>query len=262
MTKEGQMAENRQKPVPPETTGHRRGDQATGEGKREEAIKQLEEELRKKEEERFKQAQQDLEEALQSSPELQELAKHLQIDVTPEGLRIQIIDQEGEPMFAIGSADMFDKTRSLMQTVADVVKSMPNDVSVRGHTDSFQYAPGATYTNWELSADRANSARRVLLDKGVAATRLNDVMGKADREHLFPENPLDARNRRISIILLRESVEKAFARGAFEDSPAAQALEEWDDPEGTSLEDYEDLPIIDDEPVGTFQRTPGEVFFP
>ncbi len=262
MSKEGAMAEDRQPPVAQQNTGtdrktmevNKQGGIADSDG-----LKKLEDELRNKEETRFKEAQKALEKALQSSEELKELAKHLQIDVTPEGLRIQIIDQEGEPMFRSGSADMVAKARTLMETVADVIQTMPNDISVRGHTDSHKYSPGATYTNWELSADRANAARRVLLEKSVAISRLNDVMGKADREHLIAENPLDARNRRISIIMLRETVEHAFRRGAFDDQiPEDNRLEDYDD-----FEDYEDnLPLINDKPAGTFQKSPGNVYFP
>lgn len=255
MSTEGSMAQTMQKPVPPETSGYKTGDQQRAEQTPQEAmLKQLEQELRKKETQRFEEAKKAIEEAMQKTEGLKELAKHLRIDVTPEGLRIQIIDQEGKPMFAIGSAEMLPAMRSLMDTVANVVQTMPNDVSIRGHTDSHKYAPGATYTNWELSADRANSARRVLLDKGINEGRLNDVMGKADREHLIAENPLDARNRRISIIMLRETVEQAYQRGEFGD-----VSEEFD------FESYEsdtDLPLIDDQPVGTFQKSPGSVYFP
>lgn len=255
MTKDGTMAEMMTKPVPPETSGYKQGQEATGEKSRNNpAIEKLEEELRQRETQRFEEAKKALEAELQRSPEMRELAKHLKIDITPEGLRIQIIDQEGKPMFAIGSAQMLPAMQTLMDAVAGVVKSMPNNISVRGHTDSHQYAPGATYTNWELSADRANSARRELLGKGIAADRLNDVMGKADREHLIAEDPLDPRNRRISIILLRETVEQAFQRGEFGDVMPEDGE--------TGDEAYDNLPMIDDNPVGTFQKTPGNVYFP
>lgn len=181
----------------------------------EDELAQLEKEFRQEEEKRFEEAKKEIEEAIQGDPELAELMKNVMIDVTPEGLRIQIIDQEGRPMFPSGSAEMYDYTRKLMGKVADAILKMPNDISVRGHTDSYQYASGAKYTNWELSADRANSTRRILLASNIPETRLANVMGKADREHLVPEKPLDAKNRRISIILLKETVEQAYERGAF-----------------------------------------------
>jgi len=258
MTKEGTMAQMMQKPVQPETTGWKRDNKDSGEQSAN--VKKLEEQLRKQEDQNFEKAKAELEKTLQENAEMKELAKHLQIDVTPEGLRIQIIDQEGEPMFALGSAEMLPKMKMLMDAVSNVIKPLPNNISVRGHTDSYQYAPGATYTNWELSADRANSARRVLLDKGVDIERLNDVMGKADREHLVADNPLDARNRRISVILLRESVQQALQRGAFGELPPEEIPTEE---ELTPQEDTgEQLPVIDDTPAGTFQKTPGDVYFP
>lgn len=264
MVKEGTMAEMVQTPIPKDTTGYKREDKEFSEppppqpqtNTKDANLAQLEEKLRQADEERFQKAKEELEKALAENEELKELAKHVKIDITPEGLRIQIIDQEGQPMFAIGSAQMLEKTKLLMATVAGVIQGMPNNISIRGHTDSHQYAPGATYTNWELSADRANTARRVLLDKGVAVTRLNDVMGKADREHLVAEDPLDARNRRISIILLRDTLEQALERGEFGDQ-LPETLETEDAGEETG-----DLPLIDDRPVGTFQKTPGDVYFP
>ena len=215
-------------------------------------LKKLEDELRKQEEEQFKKAKAELEKAMQENPELQELAKNLKVDITPEGLRIQLVDQEGKPMFPLGSAEMYDYTKTLVGVVSKVIVSMPNEISIRGHTDSHQYAPGAKYTNWELSSDRANSSRRELLLDGVPGDRLANVMGKADREHLIAENPTDPQNRRISIILLNETMEHAVQRGAFGD--------EVKDSEDVN-EDEESVPS-DATPLGTFQKTPGAVYFP
>lgn len=157
------------------------------------------------EEEQFKEVEEAIEKAMAESDELRALSENLMIDVTPEGLRIQILDQDGEAMFPSGSAEMYAKTRTLLAKVAEIIKKMPNDVSLRGHTDSSPYGSGANYTNWELSSDRANSSRRVLLDAGLPDSKINNVVGKSDKDHLF-ENAKDARNRRISIILLREGV--------------------------------------------------------
>ena len=84
------------------------------------------------------------------------------MDMTPEGLRIQMVDDNDKPMFASGSAQMMQRTRLLVGTIAGIMEPLPNDISVRGHTDSSGYAPGADYTNWELSADRANASRKAL----------------------------------------------------------------------------------------------------
>lgn len=211
--------------------------------------------LQKQEEETFKQAQEKIKQAIESDPNLKDLAKNIIVDMTPEGLRIQIVDEEGRPMFAIGSSDMFEYTKALMGKIASVINTLPNEISIRGHTDSIPYGAGASYTNWELSTDRANSSRRVLKAGGIAEERLNNVVGKADTEHLIPEEPNNARNRRISIVLLKQSL----TNPDFEKQVEALAEDE------AFLEQYglndeeETAPAA---PIGTFQRTPGAVEFP
>lgn len=161
------------------------------------------EEQRRREEENFKKAEAAIKQAMAESPDLKDLQKNLMVDMTPEGLRIQIVDQEGDPMFPSGSAQMYPKTEKLMAKLAETIKKMPNEISIRGHTDGVPYTKSATYGNWELSAERANGSRRVLIANGFPEKRINNVLGKADRDHLVPTNPNDAKNRRISIILLR-----------------------------------------------------------
>lgn len=168
---------------------------------------QLQAELQKREDSEFEQIKEQIQEAVQNS-DLNGLTKNLIVDMTPEGLRIQIVDRDGESMFPTGSAVPYEKTVKLLAVVSDIIKKMPNQISVRGHTDSAPYSNGANYTNWELSADRANASRRSLLDNGIAAKKLSNVVGKADTEHLKPNAPLDPQNRRISIILLRDSLTK------------------------------------------------------
>jgi chemotaxis protein MotB len=167
---------------------------------------QFEEETRKREEENFKKAEKAIQDAMKENPELQELEKNLRMDMTPEGLRIQIVDSEGKPMFPSGSAQMYERTEKLIEKVAEVIRKMPNEISVRGHTDSVPYSKGNAYTNWELSADRANASRRVLVRAGVPDAKINNVLGKADKDHLIANKPDDAQNRRISIILLRQEL--------------------------------------------------------
>jgi chemotaxis protein MotB len=166
----------------------------------------LDAEQQKREEERFKEVEEQIRQAIESVPELQNLAQNLIIDMTPEGLRIQIVDQEGRPMFPLGSAKPLPEAVKLLRLVSNVILDTPNKISVRGHTDSIPYGDDASYTNWELSADRANASRRVMLDADLTLERIENVMGKADRELLDVENPRSARNRRISIILLKESL--------------------------------------------------------
>ena len=168
--------------------------------------KQFEEERRKREAANFEKAEAALKQAIQSDPQLAELAEALLVDTTPEGLRIQVIDQEKKPLFNSGSAAPLPHTKAILQKVSEIIQKLPNEVSVRGHTDSVPYGPGSKYTNWELSSDRANAARRELIKGGMPAARLNNVVGKADTDHLFPENSRDDRNRRISVILLYEQL--------------------------------------------------------
>ncbi len=171
------------------------------------AEEQLREELQKREDAQFEKVKEQIEAAIQNS-ELKGLTKNLIIDMTPEGLRIQIVDRDGESMFPTGSSVPYEKTVNLLGSVAAIIRQMPNQISVRGHTDSSPYSMGANYTNWELSADRANASRRVLLKSGINPKKLSNVVGKADTEHLKPEAPTDPQNRRISIILLRDSLTK------------------------------------------------------
>ena len=162
-------------------------------------------EAAEREEQRFEEAKKALEDAVNGSPEMQALAKNLKIDDTPEGLRIQLVDQDKTPMFPTGSADMNDQAKKLMALVATAIQKLPNKISISGHTDSTQYALGAKYTNWELSADRANATRREFLSDGVPPDRLSRVIGMADQDPLDKSNAADPQNRRISIVLLREN---------------------------------------------------------
>ncbi len=161
--------------------------------------------LAEREQRQFEQAEAALRQAIQSVPELADLSDSLIIDQTPEGLRIQIVDQERLSMFPIGSAEMFDRTKQLIGLVSQAITDLPNQVSVKGHTDSTPFVSGASSDNWELSTDRANASRRALIETGLSRDRIADVVGKADTDHLFPEDPNSPRNRRISIILLREA---------------------------------------------------------
>ena len=227
----------------------------TGDLKKASAEK-LEEELRRRETERFEQAKQTLEKEIEKTPELAELKEHLMVDVTPEGLRIQIVDQEGAPMFPSGSAQMYEKTKRLIAMTADVIKKMPNDISIRGHTDSHQYRPGSDYTNWELSADRANATRRVLKSAGIPESRLSGVTGKADTDNLEKDKPLDAKNRRISIIMEREDIETMINR---EGHAAARDIGE---PEAVDAAREALKRAAQQPPEQQYKRTQGDVYFP
>lgn len=163
----------------------------------------------KAEQEQFDKAEQELKEALETLPEFQQLAQSLMVDNTPEGMRIQIVDQEGLAMFPSGSSSMYEHTERVLGLVVEIIKKMPQDIAISGHTDSVPMGGGdQTYTNWELSSDRANSARRALLQMGVPEARISRVVGKAATEPLLPDAPTDAKNRRLSIVLMRGTGEQ------------------------------------------------------
>ena len=163
-------------------------------------------ELKKREEENFKSASDALKKEIAKTEGLSEMQSALRIDMTDEGLRIQIVDEKTKPLFASGSSNLLPHTKRLLRKVSEVIQKLPNELSVRGHTDSVPYGPNANYTNWELSAERANASRRELLKGGLPASRINNVVGKADTDHFYPTNPRDGRNRRISVILLHERI--------------------------------------------------------
>ena len=177
--------------------------QARGSGQGEAELRAAEEAFRK-EEARFDEAEQALRQAIESVPELRQLADHLLIDHTPDGLRIQIVDRDKLSMFPLGSAKMHDHTRRLMQLVVGAVGQLSNRLAIKGHTDATPFQSQNGYSNWELSTDRANASRRALLEAGLSAERIASVAGRAAEEPLLPDDPTSPRNRRISIILLRE----------------------------------------------------------
>ncbi len=160
--------------------------------------------LHKREEAAFASAAQSLRQALQDMPELAELSKNILIDQTPEGLRIQLVDQDGRSMFDQGSSQPNDRAKLLLRAVAKVVNQLPNRVSVYGHTNA---NAGGTRSeaDWPLSAARADSSRRILQGSGVDPDRIYQVSGKAASEPLYPDDPTLPGNRRIAIVLLREA---------------------------------------------------------
>ena len=163
----------------------------------------IEELMRQREEEAFEEARDAIRQAMQVAPELAELADQLLMDMTPEGLRIQIVDQEGGSMFPSGSAQMKPRTRKLLAQIAQVIGELPNKVVISGHTDATPFHGEGGYTNWELSSDRANAARRALVTSGIPFDRIVQVTGKADTEPFVAADPFLPENRRISIVLRR-----------------------------------------------------------
>jgi chemotaxis protein MotB len=215
VTSEGAQVDNRSTPstslaLPPPKSGLAQDDaQQQAEQESDEAS---EEAIKKKEEEQFEKAKDELRQVIQQIPNAAQLAKSLLVDNTPEGLRIQIVDQEGLPMFQSGSAEPLPRARELIKTVAQVIATMPQKIAISGHTDSVKFGGGGPYTNWELSADRATATRRLLLEFGVPTERIDRVVGKADTEPLLKEDPVNPRNRRLSVVLLRQENDASTAK--------------------------------------------------
>jgi len=159
--------------------------------------------LAKKEQDSFASAAQSLRQSLQDMPELAELSKQIMIDQTPEGMRIQLIDQEGRSMFKENSREPNDRAKILLRAIAKIINQLPNRITVSGHTSSNALGRKSD-SDWSLSAGRADASRIVLHNAGVADDRIYQVSGKANSEPLYADDPTLAGNRRISIVLLRE----------------------------------------------------------
>ena len=166
----------------------------------------LKAEVARREAEEFQSAAESLRQAMQRMPELAELSKQMIIDQTPEGLRIQLVDQEGRSMFEQNSARPNARAQVLLRAVATVINRLPNRVSISGHTSSVAGSGRASVaSDWPLSSNRADASRAILQQAGVDPDRIYSVAGKAGSDPLYPDDPALAGNRRIAIVLLREA---------------------------------------------------------
>ena len=161
--------------------------------------------------------------AIEKSKNLKQFKDQLFLDVTPDGLRIQIVDKQNRPMFDLGSAELKPYTVKILQEIGKVISKVPNRVSISGHTDATRFHRGyliyendygeeikLPYSNWELSADRANTARRVLLKSGLSTPQIGRVVGLSSSVPFINENPNHPMNRRISIIVMNRDAELAM----------------------------------------------------
>jgi chemotaxis protein MotB len=146
-----------------------------------------------------------LRQALQDMPEIADISKHIMFEETKQGLNIEIMDQNGSSMFPEGSKEPFERTRRLVQRLASSLKTLPYRITIAGHTAATRQQGRPGYGAWDLSADRANSIRRVLEEEGVPAAKFFMVAGRADTQPLFPDDPFVAANRRVTITLLQEA---------------------------------------------------------
>ena len=166
----------------------------------------LKAEVARREAQEFQSAAESLRQAMQRMPELAELSKQLIIDQTPEGLRIQLVDQEGRSMFDQNSARPNARAQVLLRAVSGVINRLPNRVSITGHTSAVAGSGRAsTPTDWPLSSGRADASRAILQQSGVDPDRIYSVAGKAGSDPLYPDDPSLVGNRRIAIVLLREA---------------------------------------------------------
>jgi chemotaxis protein MotB len=152
----------------------------------------------------FEKIEKDIKAQLEQNPDLKKLAGQMKFERDKEGLRIEIIDQADFAMFAIGTTNFLPKAQDLMADVAKSIKDLPNKIAIRGHTDGFAYSASDKMNNWRLSAQRADSTRRFLVSEGIDEGRFVKIEGVADREAFNADNPLDPRNRRISITVLTQ----------------------------------------------------------
>jgi len=190
-------------------------------------LKAAEAELAHKEKLKLRELQANIERAIESNPTLKQFRKQMLLDITSEGLRVQIVDENNRPMFASGSAQLQPYTREILREVGKALNDVPNRIGISGHTDAQPYSGGDKgYSNWELSADRANAARRELIAGGLQDKRVLRVVGLASAVLFDAGNPLNPVNRRISIIVMNKKAEEAVSKdGGTAEADAKPALD-------------------------------------
>ena len=150
---------------------------------------------------RLQQLKEKLEKEIQARKDLQKLSKQLEITITPDGLRIELLEDKNGTFYRSGSAQLSPSGQELLALLASELKTLPNKLLIEGHTDAAQYSKDADYSNWELSADRANAARRLMQQSGVRSDQVTQVRGYADQMLRVQNNPYDPSNRRITILV-------------------------------------------------------------
>jgi chemotaxis protein MotB len=150
----------------------------------------------------------ELKEAVSKSQALEPFKDQLLLDITPEGIRIQIVDAQNRPMFDVGSARLRDYTQSILRELTPYLSSVPNRISITGHTDIRPYPGQGGYSNWELSADRANAARRALVVAGLPDEKIARVVGLSSSVLFDKRDPQNPINRRISIVIMTKQAEE------------------------------------------------------
>lgn len=178
-------------------------------------LKAAQAELERIEASNLKQLKKRLETAIDANPTLRQFKRQLLIDITSEGLRIQIVDEQNRPMFNLASAELQPYTKIILHEIGRVLNDVQNRISLSGHTDAMAYANGGRgYSNWELSTERANASRRELIAGGMAEEKMLRVVGLASSVPFSQAAPFDPANRRISIIVMNKRTEDAVTKEA------------------------------------------------
>jgi chemotaxis protein MotB len=192
-------------------------------------IKDAKTALEKAEQEKLAELKLKIEEAIDASATLSKFKKQLLIDITSEGLRIQIVDEQNRPMFASSKAELQPYAKQILHEIGSMLNDVPNKISLSGHTDAVPYPTGDKgYSNWELSSDRANASRRELVAGGMDESKLLRVVGLSSASLFDKDNPLNPVNRRISIIIMNKKAEEDAVKdeGATVNVPSDNAASE------------------------------------
>ena len=163
------------------------------------------EEFLKRQQDQMKEMAEKILEEIKNSPKLKDFSKQVKVEFTKEGLRIELVENSQSFFFDIGTSHLKPEASEVIGVIGHQLGGLPNHIVVEGHTDSRPYSGVNGYTNFELSADRANSARRILMTNGLRDKQLDEVRGYADSRLRNKENPLDVTNRRISILVKYEA---------------------------------------------------------
>ncbi len=187
----------------------------------------------KQDAQRIKTLQAKIDALITENPRLNEYKSQIRIDVTPDGLQIQIVDDQNRPMFDSGSAMVKPYMRDILREIGAALNGLENRVSLAGHTDAVPYSNSDRgYSNWELSSDRANATRRELVAAGMPDAKLGRVVGLAASDLLEPDNPRSAANRRITItVLTREAEERLMGKGIPTVTSTELSMEKQENPE-------------------------------
>ena len=186
-------------------------------------IEDAKEALRKSEQAKLEDLKQKIEQTIDQSETLKKFKSQLMLDITPEGLRIQILDEQNRPMFESSKADLQPYAREILHEIGTMLNGVQNKISLSGHTDAAPYPNGDKgYSNWELSSDRANSSRRELIAGGMDESKLLRVVGLASASLYDKENPFNPTNRRISLVVMNKQAEEEALKDA--ESEKAEAV--------------------------------------